>query len=41
MSVSLQPADRFLTLVSTDSGDGSYFDNIEYHAPCLVLETDH
>lgn len=41
VSVSLQPADRFLTLVSTDSGDGSYFDNIEYHDPCLVLETDH
>ena len=35
---SLSDGDRFLTLVSTDSGDESYFDDIQYIDPQLLLK---
>ncbi len=38
IEIPLQPNDRFLTLVTTDGGDGGYFDYIQHHDPRLVLE---
>ncbi len=38
VDVPLKASDHFLTLITTDGGDGGYFDHIQHHDPRLVLE---
>jgi len=38
IDVPLKANDHFLTLVTTDGGDGGYFDHIQHHDPRLILE---
>ena len=40
INVSLSPKDRFLTLISTDGGDGIQYDNICLLNPRILLQSD-